>query len=201
MFVLYGSAASPFVRTVRVTLAETGLLQGTELRDVRADALDPDPALTAANPLAKIPALGRQDGPTLYDSRVICRYLDARSDAGLYPESRLWEILTLEATAHGVMEAAVAMVYEARFRPEDKVHEPWIEAQWSKVARALDAVESRWSSHLAGRVTAAQIALACALGYLDLRHDARAWRTGRPTLAGWQAGFAERDSMRDSAPA
>ncbi|SFD89864.1 glutathione S-transferase [Roseivivax sediminis] len=201
MFTLYGSDASPFVRTVRVTLIETGLDRRTERREVGTNPMEPDSTLTAANPLGKIPALGRDDGPTLYDSRVICRYLDAQSGAGLYPQSRLWEVLTLEATAHGIMEAAVGMVYEGRFRPAEKVHEPWIEGQWQKAARALDSIDSLWVSHLSGKLTGAQIALGAALGYLDLRHAGRDWRAGRPALAAWERDFAERASMVATRPA
>ncbi len=117
---LLKAGPSPFVRKVMVTLHETDQLAEVKLRDVLANPFDPDPTLTAANPIGKIPALVREDGPTLYDSRVICRYLDARAGAGLYPESHIWETLTLEATGDQIMEAAVLMVYEQRFRPEEK---------------------------------------------------------------------------------
>ncbi|MHA6346091.1 glutathione S-transferase [Roseivivax sp. CAU 1761] len=198
---LYKAGPSPFVRKVLVLLHETRQIDDVEMIAVTANPLDPDPTLTAANPLGKIPALARPDGPMLYDSRVICRYLDARAKAGLYPESRLWEILTLEATADGIMEAGVSIVYESRFRPADRVHGPWIDGQWGKVTRALDVLEERWLSHLGGRLTMAQIALGCALAYLDFRLGDRDWRAGRPGLAAWHAGFAERASMRETAPA
>jgi glutathione S-transferase len=160
----------------------------------------------AANPSGKIPSLLRGDGPAIYDSRVICRYLDQRARGrghpGLYPTGRIWEVLTLEAGADAVMEAAVGMTYERRFRGEaGLVWEDWLEAQWAKVARSLDAWEARMMPLLHGKLTAAQIAVGCALGYLDLRHDDRAWREGRDALAAWERGFAERESMRATAPA
>ncbi|ETX30910.1 glutathione S-transferase [Roseivivax isoporae] len=192
---------SPFVRTVLVTAHETGQIAEIETRKVAASPTGADPELVSANPLGKIPALMRPDGPALYDSRVICRYLDHRAQAGLYPDSRLWEVLTLEATAQAMMDAGVSMVYERRVRPEDMVYEPWIAGQWGKITRALDAVEARWTSHLSGRLTMAQIALGCALGYLDFRHGDRGWREGRPTLAAWYARFAERPSMQETEPA
>ncbi|WGW05402.1 glutathione S-transferase [Tropicibacter oceani] len=198
---LMKSDASPFVRKVVVTLHETGLLPEVTLIDVATTPLAPDSALIAANPMGKIPALLRDSGPTLYDSRVICRYLDDRAGTALYPQDRLWDTLTLEATADGIMEAAVLITYEMRFRPADMVFQDWIDGQWGKIARALDALETRWLSHLHGPLDMGQIAVGCALGYLDLRHDVRGWRTGHEGLADWYAGYAQRESMQATAPA
>jgi glutathione S-transferase len=92
------------------------------------------------------------------------------------------------------------MVYETRIRPEDKRFEPWVEGQWSKIDRALNVLEQRWISHLTGPMDMAHIAVACCLGYLDLRHAARQWRASRPHLAAWEAAFAARPSMRASVP-
>ncbi|MCL3881930.1 glutathione S-transferase family protein [Marivita sp. GX14005] len=197
---LLRAGPSPFVRKVLVTLHETGQVHEVEQIDVAASPVEPDTRLTSANPVGKIPALIRSDGPTLYDSRVICRYLDHRAKAGLYPEDRLWDTLTLEATADGMMDAAVLMVYEARFRPADMVYAPWVEGQWAKVSRSLDAVETRWMSHLAGRLDMGHIAIGCALAYLDFRHAERGWRTGRDALADWFDRFAKRQSMIETAP-
>jgi glutathione S-transferase len=184
-----------------VLLLESGLDDQVEVVDVATSPLETDPQAAAANPLGKIPALVRLDGPAIHDSRVITRYLDARADGRFYPEARLWEVLTLEAIAEGIMEAALAMTYEARFRPEEIRYAPWVEGQWAKVARALDAVEGRWMSHLAGPLDMSHIALGCALGYLDFRHDARGWRVGHPALEAWYAKMAARDSMMRTAPA
>ncbi|MBV2359994.1 glutathione S-transferase [Thalassococcus sp. CAU 1522] len=198
---LLKAGPSPFVRKVLVTLHETGQFDQVEMVDVTASPLAPDPKLTAANPVGKIPALIRENGPTLYDSRVICRYLDHRAGTALYPENRLWDTLTLEATADGIMEAAVLIVYEERFRPSEKVSQEWMDGQWAKVSRALDALETRWLSHLQGRFDMGHIAIGCALGYLDFRHAARGWRTGRDGLAAWYAAFADRPSMQATEPA
>jgi glutathione S-transferase len=197
---LLKAGPSPFVRKVLVTLHETGQIDDVEMISVTSSPLDPDPTLIASNPVGKIPALIRENGPTLYDSRVICRYLDHRAEAGLYPEHRVWDTLTLEATADGIMDAAVLIVYEERFRPPEKVSMEWIEGQWAKVSRALDALETRWLSHLEGRIDMGHIAVACALSYLDFRHEPRSWRTGRGALAAWHARFCERPSMRATAP-
>lgn len=197
---LFFSPASPFVRKVCVTLHETGQAQDVEQVNVQTTPLATDAALIAANPVGKIPALIRPDGPAIYDSRVICRFLDARAKAGLYPDARIWETLTLEATADGITDAAVAMVYEHRLRPAEKVSEEWVESQWAKVERGLDALNTRWMSHLYGPMDMGHIAVACALGYIEFRHGTRNWRTGRDGLAAWEKTFAQRPSMIATLP-
>jgi len=198
---LYTSPTTPFGRKVQVALIEAGLTDQVAIEVVGGTPLDPGTLPVDRNPLGKIPALVRAEGGAIYDSRVICRYLDQVSGGKLYPAGpALWDTLVLEATADGMLDAAVLMVYEIRLRPEEARFAPWIEAQWAKVARALDALESRWTAHLAGPLDMGQIALACALAYLDFRHAARDWRAGRPNLAAWAAEFAERPSMLATRP-
>jgi len=198
---LYDSQTSPFVRKVKVVLHETGLLPGIELAPVGGTPVAPGTMPVTRNPLGKIPVLEREDGPALYDSRVICRYLDDLAGGRLYPEKpRLWETLTLEATGDGMMEAAVLIVYEDRTRPEEKRFDGWVEGQWAKIARGLDAIEGRWMAHLAGPLDAGQIAVGCALGYLDFRLGPRDWRAGRPALADWEKRFAARPAMLATRP-
>lgn len=198
---LYHSPTSPFVRKVMVLLHETGQTADTELVPAIGNPVAPGTLPVALNPLGKIPLLERDDGPAIYDNRVICRYLDDRAGSRLYPPApRLWEVLTLEATADGMLDAAVLMVYEARVRPEKKRLPEWVESQWSKVSRALDALESRWLSHLNGPLDMGQIAVACALGYLDFRHSDRRWRDKHPGLAAFEADFAGRPSMVATRP-
>lgn len=194
------AAASPFVRKVHVVLHETGLLDEVEIVPVATSPFDSPAEVVAANPLGKIPALIRDDGPSIYDSRVICRYLDDRAQAGLYPQARLWEVLTLEATADAIMEAAISIVYEHRFRPPEKVYDGWCDAQWGKIERAAAALNARWMSHLNGPLDAGQIAVGCALAYLDFRHGERNWRKGNDALDDWFAVFAEREAMRATRP-
>lgn len=194
------SKASPYVRKVRVMLRETGLSPSVEEVEVATSPLDSAPQAVAANPLGRIPALVREDGPALYDSRVICRWIDTTAGAGLYPEGRLWEVLTLEATAEGLLDSAVSSVYEARFKGTDGASAAWIEAQWQKIERALRALDTRWMSHLAGPLDAGQIATGCALGYLDFRLGERDWRAVAPDLAAWYARFSERPAMLETAP-
>lgn len=198
---LYHSPTSPFVRKVMVLLHEAGATDRVALVHAMGTPLEPGSLPVARNPLGKVPALERDDGPTLYDSRVICRYLDDLLGTGFYPVApRLWDTLVLEATADGMTDAAVLMRYESHVRPEGTRSSEWIEAQWAKVDRSLQAVEERWISHLSGSPDMGQIALACALGYLDFRHDARGWRTGRPQLAAWFDRFAARPAMQATRP-
>ncbi len=198
---LFGSETSPFVRKVRVVVAETGQAAAVTLVQASGTALEPGSIPLAQNPLGKVPVLERPDGPALYDSRVICRYLDGLAGGRLTPAApRLWESLTLEATADGILDAAILMVYETRLRSEDRRSTEWVEAQWGKIARTLDVLDARWIGHLAGPLDIGQIAVGCALGYLDFRHAARDWRAGRAALAQWEARFGERASMAATRP-
>ncbi|WP_170349658.1 MULTISPECIES: glutathione S-transferase [Ruegeria] len=198
---LYHSPMSPYVRKVLVLLHETNQLDDVEVMTITNTPLDPSDSLLGKVPLTRIPALERPDGPTLFDSRVICAFLDARAKAGMYPEgSGRWDVLTLEALADGIMDSALAVAYEERFRPEDKQWDLWKDAQWGKIERACAALNQRWMAHLAGPLDMGQIAVACALGYLDLRHDARGWRKGNDALAAWYADFSERPGMVATRP-
>jgi glutathione S-transferase len=184
-----------------VLLHEAGATDRVALVPVAGNPLDPGTLPVDRNPLGKIPALERDDGPTLYDSRVICRFLDDLLDAGLYPaKPRLWDTLVLEATADGLADAAVLMRYEMHVRPAAARSPEWVEGQWSKVDRALTALEDRWTSHLSGPLDMGQIAVGCALGYLEFRHAERDWRSGRPGLATWFDHFNARPSMQATLP-
>ncbi len=198
---LFHSPTTPFGRKVMVLLLETGQAGDVEVVTAAGTPTDPGSMPVDRNPLGKIPALVLDDGQTIYDSRVICRYLDARAGGRLYPAPpRLWQTLTLEATADGMLDAAILMVYESRIRPEEKRHEPWVEGQWGKVARALDALEARWLDHLNGPLDMGLVAVGCALSYLDFRHGNRNWRNGRPGLAAWYQRFAAGENMRLTEP-
>lgn len=199
---LYHTHSSPYVRKVMVLAHEAGILdQITIVENASGTPLDAGAAPIAANPLGKVPTLTRGDGSALYDSRVICQYLDARAGSGFYPDgARKWDALVLEATADGVLDAALLMVYEARLRPEEIRFAPFVEGQWAKIARSLDVIEDRWMAYLAGPLCIGQIALACALGYLDLRHGVRDWRATRPALAAWFAKMDARESLCKTRP-
>ncbi|TPE52692.1 glutathione S-transferase [Amaricoccus solimangrovi] len=198
---LYHSPTSPFARKVMVVLRETGLIGQVELVPAGGTPVAPGTIPLERNPLGKIPVLERPEGPALYDSRVICRYLAEMAGGGLYPQARIWETLTLEATADGIMEAAVLTRYESVLRSEESRSAAWTEAQRGKITRALEALDARWMAHLAGPLDCGQIAVGCALGYLDFRLADLGWRERWPALATWASRFAERPSMRETAPA
>ncbi|KIN62613.1 Glutathione S-transferase family protein [Sulfitobacter noctilucicola] len=195
------SPTSPYVRKVMVLLHETGQLNDVALENRTTTPLAPDGNLLSSNPLGKVPALERDEGPALYDSRVICAYLNDRAKGKMYGSgARHWDILTLEATADGILDAALLMTYEGRMRPDDKQMQEWVDGQWDKVARACSAINTRWMSHLSGPLDMGQIAVACALAYVDFRHDARGWRKGNDALATWFETFDSRDSMAATRP-
>ena len=198
---LYHSPTTPFGRKVMVLVLELGLADRVEVIDVMGTPLTPGSLPVDHNPLGKIPALVCDDGRVLYDSRVICRYLNDLAGGALYPPApKLWETLTLEATADGMLDAGILVLYEGRLRPADKQFPDWIEAQWLKIARGLDVIESDWTVHLNGPLDMAQIAVGCLLGWLDFRLEARNWRAGHPKLAAWQAEFAKRPVMLATIP-
>jgi len=198
---LYHSGASPFVRKVMVVLHETGQLADVKLHTLTTNYLDSHPDLVAASPLARLPTMIDETGQSLSDSRVICRYLDERAQAGLYPtDARKWPSMVLESMADGVMDSAVAMAYEVRLRPEGQAWDTFLEAQWTKVVRTLADLEANWADHLAGPLDIGQIGVGAMLGYLDLRHGARDWRADAPALAAWYAEFSARPSMQATAP-
>ncbi len=195
--ILYDNPASPFCRKVQVLARETGQMKGIEIRPSVGSPVNSDKMPTDHNPLGKIPTLTLKDGAALFDSRVICRYLDDQAGGKFYPKDKLYETLALEALSDGIMDAAVLMVYENRARPEGERSPAMIEAQWAKVTRALDHLESKGVS---GGLDMGQIALGCALGYLDFRHANRMWQDGRPKLTAWFDRLSQRASMVATEP-
>ena len=200
MMRLRHSPSSPFVRKVMVALHETGLIDQVTLESGATTPFDSNPEVVAINPLGKIPCLVTPEGEGIYDSTVITRYLyGLHGGEKLYPTGAA-EIptLVLEATGNAMMEAGIAVVYEGRLREEGKRSEEWMAAQRAKIARALDALEGR---KFADKLDIGQIALGCALGYLDFRFEAWDWRSGRPGLAAFARRMAKRPSFEATKPA
>ena len=191
MLTLRSSPASPFVRKVRIAASLLGLER--EIAVEAADTIDPGDTVRLQNPLGKIPALVLEDGSVLFDSRVILDYLDHRAGGGrIVPADApaRFAALRLQALADSIMDASILLVYEGRWRSAER-HEPrWIEHQAGKVARALASLETR-PPPIDATPDVGQIALACALGYRDLRFDG-AWRADHPKLAAWLERFAAR---------
>lgn len=188
MLILRSSPASPFGRKVKIAAAVLGLSEQIEV--VVADTNDAAEPLRQQNPLGKIPTLVLKDGTSLFDSRVIVEYLDHIAGGGkIIPagEARFVQ-LRLMALADGLCDAALLQVYEVRFRPEDGRNAAWVANQAGKVSRALTALEISPPS-LGETPQVGEIALACALGYLDLRFSG-AWRADHPALVAWLDAFA-----------
>jgi glutathione S-transferase len=185
-----------------IALHETNLLDEVEVIKVTVGPMAPGEVVPAQNPLGKIPCLETEGGTKLYDSRVITRYLSSLAPAtDLYPDDdSLWDALTLEATADGIMDAAVTMVYESRIRPDEMFYEPFVDAQWLKINRALSALETRWMPQLTQQKNLPVLAVAAALGYLDFRHNNRNWRETHPNLAAWEVEIRERPSIAATVP-
>lgn len=199
---LHTSPATPFGRKVAVVLHETGLWPRVERRDASLSPIAPDAAVCAANPLGKIPCLELDDGSALYDSRVICEYLDElHAGPKLFPADgpARFVALRLQALADGMLDTAVGLRYETILRPEPLRWPDWIAAQKLKVTRALDRLEQECEG-FAQRIDIGTLAIACALGYLDFRFADDRWRDGRPRLAAWEAKIAQRPSLVATRP-
>lgn len=190
MMILRSAPASPFGRKVKIALKLLGFQD--RVRVETTDTVNPAEEFLAENPLGKIPTLVLEDGSTLYDSRVILEYLDHLGGGGvLIPAGAgRFGALKLQALADGLMDAALLIVYEGRLRPQEMHYGPWLDRQSAKIARALLEIESS-PPPLTPQVDVGHIALACALGYLDLRFEGR-WREGHPRLVAWLDAFAAR---------
>ena len=175
MKLLY-ARTSPYVRKVLVLAHETGQAEAIEIVPVTASPTERNPETVGHNPLGKIPALVLADGTALFDSRVICEYLDARSvGPRLFPEGEArWDALARQALADGLLDAALLLRYERVMRPASSRWDAWEVGQIAKVAGAL--------------------------GYLDFRFPDLGWRTGRPAAAAWYEAFARRPSMQRTKP-
>lgn len=196
---LYFNPASPFVRKVRVTAHELGVSERIELISIALTPVSPHDALRSDNPLGKIPALVLDDGTVLYDSPVICEYLDTLVGGNrIFPASGAarWTALRRQALADGVMDAAVLTRYEEAVRPKELRWQNWVDGQFLKIRTALDSLERE---NLDGTFNIGTIAIACALSYLDLRFEGEGWRTSRPRLAAWAAALAKRPSLAATA--
>ncbi|MBR9971767.1 glutathione S-transferase N-terminal domain-containing protein [Magnetospirillum sulfuroxidans] len=194
------SHTSPYARKVWMTAIECGLDDKIDMVKTNAWASEAD--FVSENPLSKIPALILESGEALFDSPVICEYLDSlHSGHKLIPDAghERWRQLTLEALADGLVDAAVAIRIEQTIRPEDKRWDGWIERQTAAINRALDVLEKE-VGHWGGVFLIGPITVACALGYLDFRKAVADWRTGRPHLAHWFSTIHNRRSVRDTEP-
>jgi glutathione S-transferase len=198
---LHYNVASPFVRKVMAVAIETGLSERVEPVKRLPSPVAPVAEVNADNPLGKIPCLVTDDGTALYDSRVICEYLDSlHQGPRMFPPSgpARWTALRRQALADGIMDAGVLARYETFVRPQEARWNVWIDNQKQKFRRGLDALEHESAS--LGVVDIGTLAIACALGYLDFRYPDENWRAGRPRLAAWLEQFGQRPAIAQTAP-
>jgi glutathione S-transferase len=181
---------------------EARLAGRVEKVDTKVGPVSINEAYQHEAPLAKVPALTTDDGVVLYDSRVICEYLDSlHQGPKLFPASGAarWTALRRLALGDGICDAAVLNRYEIALRPEERRWPEWTQGQMRKVRGALDALEAEAGSFGNG-VDIGLIAIGCALGYLDFRYPDERWREKRPKLAAWFETFSKRPSMAATAP-
>ena len=188
--ILRSTSASPFGRKVRIAIKLLGLEDKIEIAET--DLNDPADTIRKQNPIGKIPTLLLDDGTALFDSRVILDYLDHLAGGGkIIPrESKArFEALRMQALCDGVLDASLLIIYEGRYRPDDKRVPAWIERQADKVKRGLEALEAA-PPKLTPMPDVGQIPLACALGYRDFRFANDDWRKPYPRLREWLDKFA-----------
>lgn len=199
---LYYTPTSPFVRKVLVAAHELGLAERIETVFLRPTPTQLDAELSRANPLNKIPALVLDDGSTLYDSPVICEYLDSLAGATrLVPASgaERFRVLRTQALCDGILEAGVLVYYERTMRPKELWFEPWLSGQTEKARQGLDALEREVDS-FGGAVDLGSICAGVTLGWLAFRNPFGDVLASRPKLARWYDAFAARPSMQATAP-
>lgn len=199
---LWYSPASPFARKVRAAALELGLSDRIELVEVAVSPAKPNGDLARENPLIKVPALRTDDDVLLYDSRVICEYLDAIAGGGrLFPAhgAARWGALTRQALGDGMMDAGILRRYELALRPAALHWSEWLQGQQAKVDGALDAAD-RQAGDWRDAFDIGHITIACALGWIDFRFPDAGWRATRPALAAWLARTDRRPSLAQTAP-
>lgn len=199
---LYYTPTSPFVRKVLVAAHELGLGDRIETVLLRPTPTKADVVLSAQNPLSKIPVLVLDDGTALYDSAVICEYLDSLQDGRrLVPRAGAdrWRVLRGQALCDGVLEAGILVFYERTTRPPALHWFEWLEGQAQKANQGLDALE-REVERFGRDVDLLQVCAGVTLGWLEFRNVLGDVRRGRPKLFAWYDGFRERRSMKVTEP-
>jgi glutathione S-transferase len=189
MMILRSAAPSPYGRKVKIAAALLDLIK--EISIVTTDTIDPADPLRRDNPLGKIPTLVLEDGTVIYDSRVILEYLDMRAGGGrILPKEGMERIKvqTLQALADGIMDASLLQIYEGRWRDSTRHETKWLEHQAGKVGRAMTYLDAS-PPDLKQGIHVGHIAVACALGYLDLRFKGE-WRKSYPGLVAWLDAFS-----------
>ncbi|MCG8466448.1 MAG: glutathione S-transferase [Xanthomonadales bacterium] len=195
------SETSPYVRKVRICAIERGLADNIELVPTTVLPTEKNPEYTRdGNPLGKIPALRLDCGQVIYNSGVICEYLDSLpgGDQLIPADASRWAVLTQHHLASGILDALVALRYETWLRPENLRWSDWAEGQQRKAFQAMDWFEAHPEMRH-GPLNLAQISLGCALGYWNFRFADLDWRQ-YSGLKAWYAEFSQRPSMQATQP-
>jgi len=190
------SPFSPYVRKCLVTANELGLDGRISLLASAANPVNRDQTIIPHNPLGKVPTFFTDDGEALYDSRVICEYLNDLAKGGIFPAAGTarWRALTLQSR-DGILDAAILARYEVFLRPEPLRWEDWSRGQRDKIRTSLAHLNAN-PSMLSAEITIGNIAVGCALWYLDLRFADFGWRETYPEVAKWYAAYSQRPSMK-----
>ena len=194
---------SPYVRKVMVLALETGLAERIERVPTSVAPTKPNEEVARENPLVKVPSLTADDGLVLYDSPVICEYLDTlHSGPRLFPTTGRprWIALRQQALGDGILDAAILGRYEV-LRPKEFQWQDWLDAQMRKVRGALAALELEVEAgELGGAMTIGHITIGCALGYLNFRYASEDWPARHRRLSAWFDEFSKRKSMQLTIP-
>jgi glutathione S-transferase len=198
---LHWSPRSPFVRKVMIVLYEAGIEDRVTLVRTPVAMDKPNLDLVPDNPLIKLPTLVLEDGTAVYDSRVICAYLDALAGCGLLPAEPLARLVAerRQALGDGFLDALL-LYRQERNKPVEKQTVAWLHAYALKIEAVLAALEAEAPALQASPFDLGLIAIGCALSYLDYRFPDIAWRDGHPALAAWHRRFAARPSVARSQP-
>ncbi|MEM9330555.1 MAG: glutathione S-transferase N-terminal domain-containing protein [Pseudomonadota bacterium] len=199
---LWYASASPFVRKVLVLAHETGIVDRLEIVDAATTPIDPNADLQQDNPLGKIPTLVLEDGLSIFDSRVICEYLDGLHEGEkMFPAGGIERVnaLVTQSLGDGIMDAAVGVRYEQALRPPEKQWDHWMDGQMRKISQSLDVLEN-WRGARIQDIHIGSIAVASALSYLDFRHAQFDWRKDRPVVTQMLETFSKRTSMIETDP-
>jgi len=198
---IFYSSSSPYVRKCMVVAWELGLAEQIQKLPSAANPVNRDKSIVAVNPLGKVPTFVTDSGQAIYDSRVICEYLNDYGQGAIFsknPTSK-WLSLTEQALADGILDAALLARYETTMRPAEFQYAPWKQGQLEKINSGLAYFEGVVADR-AGTVDIGTIALGCALGYLDFRFSDLDWRSTNPSLAKWFTDFSKRESMKQTLP-
>ena len=198
---IFYSSASPYVRKVMIAADELGVVDRIERLPAAASPVNRDANIIEFNPLGQVPTFFTDDDQVLFDSRVICEYLNTTFNGKLFGDQQnRWAILTDHSAADGILGASLLVRYELLARPEALHWQAWLDGQFGKVTTGLQYFENK-AEQLDDRMDIVTITLACAFGYLDFRLDDYGWRKRFPKLSAWNDKFSNREIVAKTKPA